>query len=95
MNKKGTVVLITIIVILAIVILILGLVNVAGRECNNNGDCENNKYCGSDYSCHAYPDQIVVDKSSSYVPAALILGIALIIAAYIFRNGSFSPKKES
>ena len=90
MNKTGSAVLITVIVILALVLLIIGLVNVSGRECNKNSECGTDSYCGSDYSCHSYPERVIV-KENSFVAAAIILGIALIVAAYIFRDGK---KKE-
>jgi hypothetical protein len=90
MDKKGSATLIGIIIVLALAILIMALVNVSGRECSNNSECSAGSYCGADYSCHTYPDNIVV-KENNFVSAALILGIALIVAAYIFRNGK---KKE-
>tara|TARA_Y100000310_G_C20477816_1_gene713258 strand:- start:178 stop:459 length:282 start_codon:yes stop_codon:yes gene_type:complete len=93
MDKKGSAVLITIIVILAIVLLILGIVNISSRECNNNGDCGDNEYCGTDYFCHAYPDQVVV-KDNNYVLEVVIFGIALIVAAYIFKGGKIIKKKK-
>ena len=85
MNKKASVALIAVIVILALVILVIFLTNIALRECDNNRDCADNSYCGTDYECHEFPSQVVV-KESSYIPAALIIGVALIMAAYIFRR---------
>ena len=84
MHKKGNAVAI-VAVVLAFIILIMFLVNIGSRECKNNGDCAENSYCGTDYECHEFPSQVVV-KESSYIPAALIIGIALMVAAYIFRK---------
>ena len=87
MNKKGNAVAI-IAIVLAFIILIMFLVNIGGRECKNNRDCTENSYCGTDYECHQFPSQVVV-KESSYIPAAIIIGVALIVAAWIFRGKSF------
>lgn len=84
MNKKGMIQIVAI--ILALVILAYVLVSFAQRECNSNRDCPGNAYCGTDYECHEYPDQIVV-KETNYISSALTLGIFLVIAAYIFKTG--------
>ncbi|MBT3835775.1 hypothetical protein HOD05_03050 [Candidatus Woesearchaeota archaeon] len=89
-NKKGNIALIAI--ILALVILGYMLTTFALRDCNNNTDCAENAYCGSDYECHAYPDEIVY-KQNNFVPASLILGISLILAAYLFRTSKIPFKK--
>jgi hypothetical protein len=86
MNKKGSAALAIIAVILALLVLTVYLVNIAQRDCESNRDCPDNAYCGTDYECHQFPDQIIV-KESNYVPAALIFGIFLVVAAYIFRGG--------
>ena len=86
MNKKGSIGLVVVAVILALVILGVFLVSIASRDCNANKDCAENSYCGSDYECHQYPDEIVVTENN-YVPAAIILSFGLMLAAYIFRTG--------
>lgn len=92
MHKKGNAVAI-VAVVLAFIILIMFLINIASRECKNNNDCAQNQYCSTDYECHEFPAQVVV-KETNYIPAALIIGVALIIAAYIFRGGKLPWKKE-
>ncbi|MBU0460069.1 MAG: hypothetical protein KJ597_05020 [Nanoarchaeota archaeon] len=91
MNKKGNVVGI-IAIILALIILTFYLVGIAQRECNSNRDCPGNAYCNTNYECVEFPDQVVV-KQSNLVFSAIIIGIALIIAAYIFK-GKFPRKKK-
>ncbi len=93
MNKKADIAIAIIAVILALIILVIYLVNVATRECNNNNDCPANAYCGTDYTCHEYPSQVIV-KETNFIPAAIIIGIALIIAAYIFRKEKIVQTKE-
>ncbi len=84
MNKKGNAVAIVAIV-LALIILIMFLVNIGSRECTNNNDCSDNQYCGTDYECHDFPGQIFVEKNN-YVWPAVIMGISLIAAAWIFKR---------
>lgn len=86
MNQKGSAALAVVAVVLAFVILAMFLTNIAQRECKNNRDCADNSYCGTDYECHEFPRQVVV-KESNYIWAALIMGVSLIVAAYIFRKG--------
>jgi hypothetical protein len=83
MDKKGSIQIVA--VILALVILGYFLISVAQRECNSNRDCSDNAYCNTNYECHGYPEQIVV-KESNWIPAALILGIFLLVSAYILRT---------
>ncbi len=87
MNHQGNVGLAIVAVILALTILAVYLVNVAQRECNSNRDCPENAYCSSDYECHTYPDRITV-KENNFLPAAMVFGISIIIAAWIFRKKS-------
>lgn len=84
--------LIIVIVLLAAIIGGILFINWAQRDCHSNKDCSADSYCGSDFTCHQYPNQIVV-KENNYVPAAIILGIALVASAYVFRGKKF--KSES
>ena len=77
---------------LALIILGYMLTTFALRDCNNNNDCTDNAYCGSDYECHDYPDEIVY-KQNNFLPASIILGISLIVAAYLFRTNRIPFKK--
>lgn len=85
MNKKGNA-LAVVSIILALLVLAIYLVGIATRECKSNRDCTDNAYCGSDYECHKYPEEIVVQKNS-FTLAALILGISMAITAYIYKTG--------
>ena len=80
-------------IILAIIILAVYLVGIAQRDCNSNKDCPENAYCGTDYECHDFPQQILV-KEANYVPASIIFGISLIIAAYVYRGGKIPFVKK-
>ena len=93
MDAKGSMALAIVAVLLAMIVLGVFLVNVAMRDCNGNQDCPANAYCGSDYECHEFPQQIVLKQSNLW--PALILGICLIIAAYIFRRGNFAKKADN
>ena len=89
-NKKGNVTLI--VILLALVILGFMLITFSERDCNSNKDCAENAYCGADYECHEFPQQIVV-KESNFVPASLILGISIVLAAFLFRTNKIPFKK--
>lgn len=92
MDKKGNVFGI-VAIILGLIILAIILINVAQRECNSNRDCSDNAYCNTKHECVEFPEQVVV-KQSNLVPSAIILGIAIIIAAYIFRGKKLPWKKK-
>lgn len=80
-------------VVLAVTILAIYIIGVATRECNSNNDCSETSYCGSDFTCHEYPSQIIVNDYK-ILWGALIFGICLIIAAYVYRSGKLPPIKE-
>lgn len=82
-NKKGAAIAI-VAIILSLTILGWVLVNFSLRDCNNNTDCPSNAYCGSDYECHEFPQQIIV-KESNFIPASLILGTMLLISVILFK----------
>ncbi|MBI5072932.1 hypothetical protein HZA99_03875 [Candidatus Woesearchaeota archaeon] len=82
-NKKGIApIIFSLIVVIALFIVFLKVVDLATRECSVDTDCSSDSYCSSDYKCHKHP----VITQSSYVPAALILGICILAAAYIIRK---------
>lgn len=99
MNKKGFS-LIVVTMILALIILIGIIVNLSLRECNSNRDCSDNAYCDSKHECKAYPDKLLV-KENNFLSAALVLGVALMVSAYIFNRNKPSsstkthPEKKS
>lgn len=85
MDRRGSIGLIIVIILLILVIFAGYLVEVASRECTSNKDCSAAAYCGSDYECHEFPEKIIV-KENNYVWAAAILGISVIIAAYLYQR---------
>lgn len=93
MNKKGVLWLYLIAIVLGIAIVIMISSNLALRECSNNSDCSNDSYCSSNYQCIQYPEQIVV-KQNNYLPAAIVLGVSMVVAAFIFRKGEFNLRKK-
>lgn len=88
---------ITAIIIVIVILIFLGwLVNMGGRECRTNKECGKDSYCGSDFACHQTP---VIEKSPvvverHYTVPALILGVAIIVAAVIFRWDKIKPKNS-
>ncbi|MBI2654554.1 hypothetical protein HYX02_07165 [Candidatus Woesearchaeota archaeon] len=76
----------TILLIVVIVILLFGVLINFGRECRTNKDCGSESYCGSDFACHQYPTiQKTVVQYNLFLPA-VILGIAIVFAAWILRK---------
>lgn len=72
---------VAVVIVIALFVIFAQIISLAKRECSFDRDCDSDSYCGSDYQCHKYP----VITETNYVPAALIVGISLIIAAVILR----------
>ncbi|KKP27106.1 MAG: hypothetical protein UR15_C0038G0004 [Parcubacteria group bacterium GW2011_GWA2_31_28] len=88
-----------IVVIVVVIIVFLGwLVAIANRECNRNSDCSEDEYCGVDHGCHDIPvitkTETSVFRSYNLIVPSIIIGIALIITAIIFKWDKLKPKKQ-
>ena len=91
LNKKSEAGLVIILIIVIVLFFFGWIINVSQRECKTNRDCGSESYCGSDFSCHQYPNiQKTVVQYSLFWPA-VIIAIAIVLAAFIFR----SPKPET
>lgn len=85
----------TVILVIVVVLFFLGwLINLSQRECKSNKDCGSESYCGSDFSCHAYPTIQKTIVQYSLLWPAVIIGISIIIAAWIFKNVEIRYKGE-
>ena len=93
MHKKGALALGIVAVLLALIILAGYLMNVSMRNCNSNNECPANAYCGSDYECHEFPEQIVV-KENNFLPASIVLGMSFIIGVIILKMGKIPFSKN-
>src|SRR3990167_1659528 len=76
-----------VIVLVVIVLFSLGwVINTNQRECRSNKDCGSEAYCGTDFSCHTYPTiQKTVVQYNLFWPA-VVIGIAIVAAAWIFKE---------
>lgn len=83
MNKKANAV-VLVIAIIALLIIFWKIGDLASRECSLDKECNEESYCGSDFKCHKYP---TITKHN-YVPAAFIIGVSVVIAAYILKRKS-------
>jgi len=96
-NKKSEAGL-TVLLIIIIAVLFFGwLINIGQRECRSNKDCGSEAYCGSDFSCHTYPNIQKTVAQYHFLAPSIIIGIAIIIAAIIFRwktNPNEGPKSD-
>lgn len=101
MNRKADGGLIALVVILIIIIVLGLMINVGNKECRKDSQCSQDHYCGSDFKCHQHPiiEKIVVQKD--LVKPSFIIGLAIIIAALIFKGNPkidfsrFRKKKKS
>jgi len=93
--KKSEAGLVAIVIIVIVVIFFGWLINLNQRECKSNKDCDSGSYCGSDFSCHQYPNiqQTVVEYK--LIGPSIILGLAIVIAALVLRWKRWNSKKES
>lgn len=84
-----------VILILVIVVFFFGwLINTSQRECKTNRDCGSESYCGSDFSCHTYPNIQKTVVQYNFIGPSLIIGIAIVIAAIIFRWNTIRAKES-
>ena len=85
-GKKSEAVLVIILVLIIVLFFFGWLINIGQRECKTNKDCGSELYCGSDFACHQYPNiQKTVVQYNLFWPT-VIIGIAIVIAAIIFRG---------
>lgn len=85
-NKKSEAGLVVILVFIIVLFFFGWLINIGQRECKTNKDCSSESYCGSDFACHQYPNiQKTVVQYNLFWPA-VIIGIAIVIAAVIFKG---------
>ncbi|HIH05477.1 TPA: hypothetical protein HA281_01490 [Candidatus Woesearchaeota archaeon] len=86
-GKKGDAGVGVIFIIVVIVLFLMWVVTYSQRECNSNEDCSKDSYCGSDFSCHQYPN-IVQQKvaAADYTVPAFLLGLSIVVAAIILRK---------
>jgi Na+/melibiose symporter-like transporter len=90
-NRKAEAGLVIVLVIIVVLFFFGWLINVSQRECKTNRECGSESYCGSDFACHQYPTiQKTVIEYNFFWPA-VILGIAIVAAVWIFRQ----PKQET
>jgi hypothetical protein len=81
MNKKGAI-FAMIVGVIALLVIFWFIVDLATRECSTDKECGDERYCGSDYKCHDFP---TITKHSYIIPA-IIIGISIIIAAYVLKK---------
>ena len=90
-SRKSEAGLVVILIIIIVLFFFGWLVNVSQRECKTNRDCGSEAYCGSDFACHQYPAiQKKVVEYNLFWPA-IIIGFAIVAAAWIFRQ----PRQET
>ncbi len=92
-NKKGEA--LTLVLIVLIVVVFIGwLINLNQRECRSNNDCGSGYYCGSDFTCHQIPTIEKTLVQNNLVLPSVIIGIAIVIAAFILRFGNLRVRRN-
>lgn len=72
---------------IVVVIFISWMVLLGSRECTKDSQCDKGEYCTSNFECKEVPvKQKVVYEINLGIPA-IILSVAIIIAAFVFRGG--------
>ncbi|MFH1510271.1 MAG: hypothetical protein ABIF10_01160 [Candidatus Woesearchaeota archaeon] len=94
MAKSGEALVTAIVIIVIIIAVGTWLVNISGRECKKDNECGEESYCGSDFACHQIPiiekSPVVVERQ--YTVPAIIIGISMIVTAFIIKIDSFRKK---
>jgi len=85
MDRKGSVV-VGILVVIIIVIAVLWIIDWGSRDCRTDTDCPQGYYCGSDFECHEHK-VVQITQEIDYTTPAVILGICIVAAAWILKNG--------
>jgi len=94
-HKKSEVGLVVVLILVIAVFFFGWVINVGQRECRSNSDCASESYCGSDFSCHTFPTIQKTVVQNNFVLPSVIIGIALVIAAVIFRWDKIIPGKNN
>ena len=70
---------------------------VGSWQCKNDNDCGLNGICTVRHICYQAPviQNTIIKTENKFTIASLILGICIIIAAYILKNNNFIIKKKS
>ncbi|MEK6922584.1 MAG: hypothetical protein AABX08_02170, partial [Nanoarchaeota archaeon] len=81
---------ITILVFLGIISAVL-IAFYVSRECNTNLDCGEGRYCAYNHKCYDFPADNA--RYVNVLPAALVIGIAIVIGAYILKGKEIGFRK--
>ena len=89
-GKRAEALTATVLIVLIVAVFLGWFINFNSKECRSDSQCQYGYYCGSDFSCHEMP---VIERTlteNSLLAPSLILGIAIVAAAFIMKskNGS-------
>lgn len=91
MNKKGFLPIVIALVVLILIIIIIIQITEERKECGGEPifgsakECTETQYCGSDFKCHDYPEFVETGRPSYLIPS-IVLGVAIIVSAFILRG---------
>lgn len=104
-TKRGDVEVGWIFLTVLVLVFLVWLTQYSARACHSNVDCGDNAYCGSDFACHQYPVQKIVERQvvqaspgvvNDLVVPSLVIGLAIIISALVvrWRNTPHQPERH-
>ena len=93
-SKKAEIGLGIIFLVVIIIFFIGWLINFNQRECRTNKECGKTSYCGSDFACHEFPVMQQTVVQYNFLLPSIIIGIAIISAALIYRWNYQIQKEE-
>ena len=87
-GKKANGAVVLIVLVIVIIILLVWAIKYGSRECSKDTQCPKDNYCGSDFKCHEIPiiEKIVVKRDINLTAPALILGSAIVVAAFVLKR---------
>ena len=94
-NKRAEALTAAVLITVIIVVFLGWLISFNSKECRSNSQCQSGYYCGSDFSCHEMP---VIEKTlteNNLIFPSIIIGIAIVAAAFILRAKNSSKNNKS
>mgnify|MGYP001593632376 CR=1 FL=1 len=94
-NKRAEALTAAVLITVIIAVFFGWLISFNSKECRSNSQCQSGYYCGSDFSCHEMPViERTLIENNLFMPS-IIIGIAIIAAAFILRVKNSSRNNKS
>ena len=94
-NKRAEALTAAVLIVVIIAVFLGWIISFNSKECRSNSQCQSGYYCGSDFSCHEMPVIERTLKENNLIMPSIIIGIAIIAAAFILRAKNSSRNNKS